>query len=283
MTLFDWWSELVSGSGRHRAPKVPVLDVPAPRTMGVPDLDDDTSRWSESVRDHLESLAAAALPDGAPVDPERLESTLTSRLVDADRIHSTGLGFEYATPFIDGIHEILTLDLPSAVVALADDRIETTGRRRPRLIDIGRGNLHRRLESTDVDVARAGEPTRRVWVVSSDSPYTASFARFLADGVRQWLPDVDDHNGFLFALPHRHAIVLAPCATPRETAAALDLVPAVAREMRMEGVAPVSLDTFHWLARRVEPLMMLERDEALGLRPTAFLQGVLDRGRPGGR
>lgn len=135
------------------------------------------SRWSESVRDHLETLATAVSLDRAPLTPQELEAALTSRLVDADRIHATDLGFDDATPFIDGVHEVLTLDLPSAVVALPDARVDSIGRRLPRLVDIGRGNLHRRLERTTVEVERAGEPTGRVWTITSDSPYTASFAR----------------------------------------------------------------------------------------------------------
>ncbi|MEO6791782.1 MAG: hypothetical protein ABI187_12520 [Ornithinibacter sp.] len=264
-------------------PSVPALIVPAVPTMRIPDVDDDTSRWSESVRDHLETLAGAVSLDRSSLPTQELEAALTSRLVDADRIHSTDLGFGYATAFIDGVHEILTLDLPSAVVALPDARVASIGRRLPRLVDIGRGNLHRRLERTPVQVERAGEPTRRVWTITSDSPYTASFARFLADAVREWLPDLDDHNGFVFAIPHRHAIVLQSCATPRETAVALDLVPAVATAMRTEGVAPVSLDTFHWLARRVECLSVTDPDGIHVVQPTPFLQDVLDRGRPGGR
>ncbi len=282
MSLFDRLKGLGSGAGRHRAAKSAELRVPAARALRVPDLDDDTSRWSESVRDHLESLTATAEPDAAALSPEEFASSLTSRLVDADRIHSTDLGFDYATPFIEGVHEILTLDLPAAVIAVPDAGIVRTGRRLPRLVDIGRRNLQHLLATTSVEVATAGEPTRRVWTICSDSPYTASFARFLADGVRQWLPDVDDHNGFVFALPHRHAIVLQPCPTPREAAVALDLVPAVAAAMRTDGVAPVSVDVFHWLARRVECLTSEEPDGSVTLTANPFLQGVLDRGRPAG-
>lgn len=280
MSLFDRLRGLGSGARRSRAPGDPELRVPDARALRVPDLDDDTSRWSESVRDHLEGLVATAELDVAALGPEEFASSLTSRLVDADRIHSTDLGFDYATPFIEGIHEILTLDLPSAVIAVPDAGIERTNRRLPRLVDIGRRNLAHLLATTTVDVATAGEPTRRVWTISSDSPYTASFARFLADGVREWLPGVDDHNGFVFALPHRHAIVLQPCPTPRDTAIALDLVPAVAAAMRTPGIAPVSVDVFHWLARRVECLTSEEPDGSVTLTPTPFLQGVLDRGRP---
>ena len=99
MGLFDRW-KAPQDHEEDRSPTVP--DVPAEPDHQpirvVPDLDDDAGPFSDAVREHLERLTAAADSDIASLEPGAFDAALTSRLVGAERIQSTGLGFAYASP-----------------------------------------------------------------------------------------------------------------------------------------------------------------------------------------
>ena len=211
MGLFDRFK--APKEEQQAAPRVSAPEDTRAPVSHVPDIDDEPGPFSDSVREHLERLTAAADADVASLDPGAFDAALTSRLVGAERIHGTGLGFTYASHFAPHVHEVLTLDLPSAVITLPDSRIAESGRRLPSLINRGRTNLLELLETSAVDVDRVTEGRRGLWTVMGDSPYTASFARFLNDAAHRWLPDVDDRNGWVFAMPYRHAILLQPCGT----------------------------------------------------------------------
>lgn len=259
-----------------------VSRPPAPPVLSVPDIDDDAGPFSDDVREHLERLTAAADADIASLDHGAFDAALTSRLVGAERIHGTGLGFEYAGRFAEHVHEVLTLDLPTAIVTLPDSRIAETGRRLPGLINKGRGNLMALLDSSEVDIDRVTEGRRGLWTIIGDSPYTASFARFLNDAAHRWLPDVDDRNGWVFALPYRHAILLQPCGTAAEVRDALELVPEWAQRMHADGISPLSQHTYHWVDRQITCLTTETEDGSLTVRPSEVLEQVLGIGRRAG-
>jgi hypothetical protein len=273
MGLFDRWRLPKDLEESIALPIVPA--EPLAHTHVVPDVDDDAGPWDASVREHLERLTAAADADIASLDPASFDGALTSRLVGAERIQGTGLGFGYATSFADHIQEVLTLDLPTAVVTLPDSRIEESGRRLPSLVNRGRSNLMNLLEATPVDVEHVTEGSHGLYTVMSDSPYTASFARFLTVAAQRWLPEVDPVNGWVFALPYRHAIVLQPCSTANDVRDALELVPAWAQRMHADGVSPVSMHTYHWVDRQVTCLTTEEDDGSLTVHPSPVLQQVL--------
>ena len=278
MGLFDRFKTSQPGAAEMSPPEAVARTEPA-QVRVVPDLDDD---FEDSVREHLERLTAAADSDIASLSHEQFDAALTSRLVGAERIQATGLGFSYASRFADHIHEVLTLDLPTAVVTLPDSRIAETGRRIPSLVNKGRNNLLDLLETTPVDVQRVGEGNRSVYAVMGDSPYTASFARFLNDAAHRWLPDVDDRNGFVFAVPYRHAIILQPCSTPAEIRDALELVPDYAQRMHSEGVSPVSTHAYHWLGRQITCLTTEEADGTMSVQPSEALEQFMGLGRRAG-
>ncbi len=177
---------------------------------------------------------------------------------------------------------MLTLDLPTTVVTLADSRVAATGRPVPSLVGTGRANLLARLGTTEVDVQRLDEGAASVYAVLSDSPYTASFARFLDDAASRWLPDSGGHNGFVFAVPHRHAVILQPCATAVQVHDALELVPAHAQRLHDEGASPISVHTYHWLGGKVTCLTSEGDDGTLRVQPTALLEQVLGLRRRAG-
>ncbi len=281
MGLFDRFKTSQPDAAEISPPEAVVRTEPA-KIRVVPDLDDDFDDFEDSVREHLERLTAAADSDIASMSHEEFDAALTSRLVGAERIQSTGLGFSYASRFADHIHEVLTLDLPTAVVTLPDSRIAETRRRIPSLVNQGRNNLLELLETTPVDVQRIGESGRSVYAVIGDSPYTASFARFLNEAAHRWLPDVDDHNGFVFALPYRHAIILQPCSTPAEIRDALELVPDYAQRMHGEGVSPVSMHAYHWMGRQITCLTTEEDDGTMSVHPSEALEQFMGLGRRAG-
>lgn len=273
MGLFDRWRLPQDHEESPAPPSVPA--EPDTPVRHVPDVDDDSGELSASVREHLERLTAAADADIASLDPGAFDAALTSRLVGAERIQSTGLGFTYATRFADHVHEVLTLDLPSAVVTLPDSRIADSGRRLPSLVNRGRSNLMALVENTPVDVEHVTEGGRGLYTVMSDSPYTASFARFLTMAAQRWLPQADPVNGWVFALPYRHALVLQPCATAADVRDALELVPAWAQRMHADGVSPISVHTYHWVDRQITCLTTEEEDGSLSVHPSPLLEQVL--------
>ena len=275
MGLFDRWkAPQVQEEESPALPAGPAERTAAPTRL-VPDLDDDSGPFSDEVREHLERLTAAADSDIASLDPAAFDAALTSRLVGAERILSTGLGFAYATRFTEHIHEVLTLDLPSAVVTLPDSRIAESGRRIPSMVNRARSNLMALLENTPVDVEHVTEGGRGLFTVMSDSPYTASFARFLTLATLRWLPDVDPVNGWVFSIPYRHAVVLQPCSTTADVRDALELVPSWTQRMHADGVSPVSMHTYHWVDRQVTCLTREEGDGSLSVHPSPLLEQVL--------
>ncbi len=265
------------------APPGTTRTAPGP-THVVPDADDahHEYQYEASVRTHLRRLSAAADAYVAALSPAEFDAALTSRLVAAEQLRSTGMGFAYAAPFAAHIDEVLTLDLPTTVVTLADSRIAATGRCVPSLLGTGRANLRSLLGSTEVDVQQVSEDGASVYAVRSESPYTASFARCLDDAAKRWLPDVDGRHGFVFAVPHRHAVILQPCATAVQVHDALALVPTHAQRLHDEGASPVSVHTYHWLDGQVTCLTSEADDGTLRVQPTELLEQVLGLRRQAG-
>lgn len=240
------------------------------------------SQYEASVRAHLRRLSAAADTYVTALSTAEFYAALTSRLVAAEQLESSGLRFSYASPFAAHIAEVLTLDLPTTVVTLADSRIAATARPVPGLFATGRANLLGLLGSTEVDVQRVTANGASVYAVLGESPYTGSFARVLDGAAARWLPDVDGHNGFVFAVPDRHAVILQPCSTAVQVHDALELVPAHAQQLHDEGASPVSVHTYHWLGGRVTRLTSEAEDGTLRVHPTELLEQVLGLRRRAG-
>ncbi len=276
MGLFDRRRAPAGGQSRFTgAPAAPIRHPFVP----VPDVDAGGPELDEVMRAHLERLTAAAETDVDSLTTEQFDAALTTRLVARDRLHGTGLGFSYTVPFTEHIDEVLTLDLPTTVVTLPDSRIAATRRQLHTLVDIGRANLVREMEAADVRAVRLGSPRHSVTALVGDSPYTGSFARFLLDAVDRWLPEADLHGGIVFAVPHRHAVLLKTCATPAEARDALELVPVYAAEMYADGAGPVTPHVYHWYHREVSCLTHEREDGSLELRTTPLLDGILGRSR----
>lgn len=277
MGLFDRFRAPSGAHDRGRRAPSPLRTV-----TPVPDVDDFAAPFEDWIRDHLARLTDAADADIDALTPDELDAALTARLAGTDRLLETGLGFSYAQPFADGVSEVLTLDLPTSVVTLPDSRVEGLGRYVPTLVELGRRNLGRLLEVTEVDVEVLSAGDQSCLLVHGDSPYVASFARFLGDAVTRWLPEADTTNGIVFAIPHRHAVVLQTCATASETRSALDLVPWHAAQLWGEGVGPVTPHSFHWHEGQVSTLTHVTGEGTLALRPTPFLESLVGPRRHAG-
>ena len=265
--------------------------VPAPRGLPRPGPthvvaragdEHHESEYEAAVRTHLRRLSAAADAYVGALSTTEFDAALTSRLVAAEQLESTGLGFSYASPFAADIQEVLTLDLPTTVVTLADSRIAATGRSVPSLVRTGRAHLFARLSTAEVDVQRIDEGGAGVYAVLSDSPYTASFARFLEDAASRWLPDADSRHGFVFAVPHRNALLLQPCSTAVQVRDALEQVRAHAQRLYDEGASPVSAHTYHWLEGKVTCLTSEVADSIPRMQPSEPMGQVLNLCRRAG-
>ncbi|MGL5865066.1 MAG: hypothetical protein ACRCYX_04225 [Dermatophilaceae bacterium] len=242
----------------------------------------DSETIDAEVLAHLERLTAAAAGDVGVLTPEEFDSALTARLVGPDRLQDPDRGFDYANWFADGVHEILSLDLPTAVVMLPESRLTETGHRVPSLLERGRQNLATLAVTSEVEVERVGDGSGSVYALIGDSPYTASFARFLDLVVRRLLPRAATDGGFVFAIPYRHAIVIQPCSTPQESRNALELVPPYAQALYADGSGPLSPHTFHWLDRRITRLTEERPDGTLDLVSTSVLDHLLGVRRTAG-
>lgn len=275
MGLFDRFSTPSEAFDRGMTP-------PLHETSPVPRVDDESSHLDSWVRDHLSRLTDAAESDIDAMTSEDFDEALTVRLAGADRLAETGLGFASAQPFAEGIVEVLTLDLPDAVVTLPDARLAGYDRDRADLVEIGRRNLARLLASTDVDVELLTAGTSSCVLVHGDSPYIASFARLLDDAVRLWLPEADPSNGIVFAVPHRHAVVLQTCETAASARSALELVPWHAAQLYGEGIGPVSPHTYYRRGGAVTALTRATSARTLELHPTPFLESLVAEHRHAG-
>ncbi len=273
MGLFDCWRAPAGGTDQFRGATAPIRHPLVP----VPDV--DGGDLDAAVRAHLERLTAAAETDVDSLTQEQFDGALTARLVARDRLHGTGLGFGYVMPFTEHVDEVLTLDLPTTVVTLPESRIVATRRHLSTLMEIARANLVRQMETADVERIRLGSSRHSVTALVGDSPYTASFSRFLLDALERWSPGSDLSGGVVFAMPHRHAIVLQTCATPTEVRDALELVPAHAAEMYADGVGPVTPHVYHWYHREITCLTEELEDGSLEVHTTPLLDSILARGR----
>lgn len=278
-----------SRSGEDRSEQgtlngVAVPTVPSDTDIRVPVVDttDPAEQVDPELFEHLDRLTAAADGDVERLTPEEFDAALTSRLVSAERVHETGLGFSYAIPFTQGVHEVLSLDLPTAVVMLPDSRVTETGHRVGAMFERGRQNLTTLAVSAPVDVERVGDRGGSVHAFVGDSPYTASFGRFLDLMVRRLLPKADHHGGFIFAMPYRHALLVQPCSSPAMTRDGLELVPAYAQALFADGAGPVSPHTYHWLDRTITCLTHERPDGTLDVRTTPVLEQLLGHRRHAG-
>jgi hypothetical protein len=268
---------------RFRMPSEASGSTPPVRaTSPVPDVNDFSAPFEDWIRDHLARLTDAAESDIDALSAVEFDEALTTRLAGAARLAETGLGFDYARPFADGVVEVLSLDLPDAVVTLPDERVAALGRQVPSLMALGLVNLRRLLVQTPVDVVRLRAGVSACLLVHGDSPYIASFASLLDDAVPRWVEGADLSNGVVFAVPHRHAIVLQTCSTAAQTRSALELVPWHAAQLFGEGVGPVSPHAYHWLDGRVTTLTRSSRAGGLRTVPSPFLASLLDSHRRAG-
>ena len=186
-----------------------------------------------------------------------------------------GWGSRTRSRFADHIHEVLTLDLPyrgrhAARLPHRRDRAPhpepgQPGPQQP----LGCSRPPRSTCSASPRAAAActpcigDSPTPRASRASSTTPPTAG------------CPDADDRNGFVFALPYRHAIVLQPCSTagrdPRRARAG-------ARPTRSgctpTGVSPVSMHAYHWLGRQITCLTTEDEDGSSACSPSRGARAV---------
>lgn len=267
MRLFDRWRARTPGTTvltAHHGPSRPELVADDP-------VD---AEHADAVQEHLARLTAPAGSDPQALTTAEFEAALTSRLVAEDSL-PPGPRFHYVPPFLPHVAEVLTLDLPTAVVTLPHDRLLARRRHLPSLLGLARQNLTRLLETATVEVAAVPGSRHSCLVLAGDSPYTASFARFLADAVARWAPRTDTSNGLVLALPDRHTIVLQSCATPAAVREALELVPAVAARTYDAGAGPLTPYVYHWYHREVTCLTQAGPDGTLTVSSTPLLDGIL--------
>ena len=72
------------------------------------------------MREHMARLTAAADADVAALSPAEFDAALTSRLVGAERIQATGLGFSYASSSPSTSTRCSPSTSPTSVVTLPD-------------------------------------------------------------------------------------------------------------------------------------------------------------------
>lgn len=182
-----------------------------------------------------------------PADPVEARALLKARLVGADRapddvVHRSVL---------PGIEAVLVFDLPDRLVPLAPedlpallDSVElpdapdavTDEDRLDALWDEAYEHVRHEHPEIDVEELTEGVP---VMLVHGESYFVATNALWVDQFV-----DVPA-DGLLFAVPHRHLLLLHPVRDQAATYALPNLL-LLARENHAQGQGPVSPDVFWW-------------------------------------
>jgi hypothetical protein len=163
------------------------------------------SDWPELIDEHvhLVTTPARGLEDLAW---EEVETGVHLRLTDAASVPDPD-SVAYARVVAPGLLEVLSVDLPDAVVTPTREELTAHGALGD-LLARGRDNLRRLLTDDTVRAETVGEGRPgRFTAVSGDSMFTASLALLLAETVEHFTAEDDWGRGVLVAVPFRHRLL----------------------------------------------------------------------------
>lgn len=215
--------------------------------------------WPEVIDDHVRRVTTPAqtLDD---LSADDLAERLYLRLARDDALPDAET-LRYARQVAPGLLEVLSVDLPDAVVNVRDDDAAARGTL-SRLITLGQGNLRALLDSDDVAGETVTEGRSVAFTrVTGGSYFTASLALLVRETVQRFSGEDDWGRGVLVAVPHRQEL-LYRLVDGRSTAASLRAMFESARAGFREGSGPLSPNVYHVRDRRWAPVTSVEGGRA---------------------
>lgn len=146
-------------------------------------------------------------------------------------------------PFTDDVAVALVLDTESAIQTVALDRIQefddVTSLRRA-----ATANLRSELSAADIEIvyheANAQAPGGHFWSFESDSFYLGSAPLLLEEVLGEWVPQLDQSNGVIFAMPNRHLMLAREVSTGSDLLQGLQRLAMIAARFGLERSHPIS-------------------------------------------
>lgn len=215
--------------------------------------------WQGVIDDHVARVTTP--PRGfADLSEDELRAGLYLRLAASESLPVPDT-LRYARQVAPGLLEVLSVDLPEAVVPLRAGDAAAPGSLST-LITLGYGNLRALLEADDVAGEAVTEGRGVSFIrVTGDSFFTASLALVPRETVLRFSGEDDWGRGVLVAVPHRQEL-LYRVVDGRSTAATLHAMFAAARRGFEEGSWPLSPNVYHVRDRRWAPVTAVEDGKA---------------------
>lgn len=146
-------------------------------------------------------------------------------------------------PFTEGVAVALVLDTENAIQTVALDKAREFD-------DVGSlrraatANLRSELRAADIEIVyHEGSqqvPGGHFWSFESDSFYLGSAPLLLEEVLAEWVPEMDQSNGILFAMPSRHLMLAREVTTGNDLLQGLQRVAMIAARFGLERSHPIS-------------------------------------------
>ncbi|MDN6326123.1 MAG: hypothetical protein L0J70_12025 [Corynebacterium sp.] len=261
-----------------------LLELIRRHVRDVTDLDD------AGVEGGSDTVGASG-PSGASTltDAEFLRR-LRVRLAPRDILDALdGPGDDASRDFAGDLCTSLVLDGPDAVTVLDDPPHATHGTATSTeladLHHVARRNTWQELADARVTVTPLHAPvqdrgtTAHLWTVESDSFFLASAPLFLDELLPSWVPGLDATDGVIFAVPHRHLMLVRGVDSGQDLLDGITAMSTVALERHGSNPGPLSprLHLHHDGATAAFTTVTTDRRgrRTVGIHPDAHLTALI--------
>jgi hypothetical protein len=163
----------------------------------------DRREWPGLIDEHVRLVTT--VPCGLDdLSRDELRDAVHLRLVAAGSVADTQL-IGYARQIAPELLEVIAVDLPDSVATLDREDLAATGTL-AELMERGRANLRRVLETTQIEPTTVPAGRGEFTSLTGDSFFTASLALLLPDTVDRFTGEADRGYGILVAVPDRHRL-----------------------------------------------------------------------------
>lgn len=146
-------------------------------------------------------------------------------------------------PFTDDVAVALVLDTENTIQTVSLDKARDFDDV-PSLRRAATANLRSELREADIQIVfHEGSPQvpgGHFWSFESDSFYLGSAPLLLEEVLAEWVPEMDQSNGILFAMPNRHLMLAREVSTGDDLLQGLQRVAMVAARFGLERSHPIS-------------------------------------------
>lgn len=237
----------------------------------------------DEIRETVHNFIATVVTPSERLTDEEFYKQLKLRLLPAQlREQAPAPVTSVLEEFCPGLDCYLVVDGENAVRGVSADEAashDSVGA----LWNIGRQNLRHELDNLPVDIEpvqfedSAAAPT---WIATSPSFFLTTAPVFGDEYLRKWFPNMDQSNGVLLGLPHRHLML------GREVTTGLDLLHAIQALTQLtitqyeSQPGPVSLHLYLYYGGELTPISFLNTNEEgqtnIAIAPTDHLVELLN-------